>query len=87
MVHVHGRAVLERAVVGVPPRARIAVLVDTGKLSAMAMVADFAGQRWLRRLSSSCWTVLASASSSLGRWPPRGRATGRQGYAERVRVR
>lgn len=45
MVHVHGRAVLERSVVGVPPWARIAVLVDVGKLSAMAMVADFTGQR------------------------------------------
>jgi hypothetical protein len=45
MVHVHGRAVLERAVVGVAPSAQIAVPIDVGKLSAMAMVADFAGER------------------------------------------
>jgi transposase len=45
MVHVHGRVVLERAAVGVPARERIAVPVDVGKHSAMAMVADFAGER------------------------------------------
>ena len=45
MVHVHGRAVAERAVVGVSPRERVAVPVDVGKHTAMAMVADFAGER------------------------------------------
>lgn len=45
MVHVHGRVVLERAAVGVPARERIAVPVDVGKHTAMAMVADFAGER------------------------------------------
>ncbi len=45
MVHVHGRDVLERSTVGVPPQLRVAVPVDVGKLTAMAMVADFAGQR------------------------------------------
>jgi len=45
MVHVHGRVVLERAVVGVAPQQRIAVPVDVGKHTAMAMVADFAGER------------------------------------------
>jgi transposase len=45
MVHVHGRAVLERRGTGVPARERIAVPVDVGKHTAMAMVADFAGER------------------------------------------
>jgi transposase len=45
MVHVHGRVVLERAAVGVVPQQRIAVPVDVGKHTAMAMVADFAGER------------------------------------------
>lgn len=45
MVHVHGRVVLERAAVGVPPQLRIAVVVDVGKREAMAMAADFTGQR------------------------------------------
>jgi transposase len=45
MVHVHGRVVLERSAVGIEPRSRLAVPVDVGKLSAMAMVADFAGER------------------------------------------
>ena len=45
MVHVHGAAVLDRVAVGVAPRQRLAVPVDVGKHSAMAMVADFSGQR------------------------------------------
>jgi hypothetical protein len=45
MVHVHGRVVLERAAVGVPGPERIAVPVDVGKHTAMAMVADFTGER------------------------------------------
>ena len=44
MVHVHGRAVAERAV-GVPAWARIAVPIDVGKHTAMALVADFTGER------------------------------------------
>ena len=45
MVHVHGRVVLERAAAGVPAQQRVAVLVDVGKHTAMALVADFAGER------------------------------------------
>lgn len=44
MVHVHGRAVAERTV-GVPRRARIAVPIDVGKDAAVALVADFTGER------------------------------------------
>ena len=45
MVHVHGRVVSKRVAATVPARERIAVLVDVGKHTAMAMVADFAGER------------------------------------------
>lgn len=45
MVHVHGRVVLRRAAAGGPARERIAVPADVGKHTAMAMVADFAGER------------------------------------------
>lgn len=45
MVHVHGRVVLERTAAGVPAWERVAVPVDVGKHTAMAMVADFAGER------------------------------------------
>ena len=44
MVHVHGRHVSDRAA-SVPPDARIAVPVDVGKHSAMALVADVTGDR------------------------------------------
>jgi transposase len=47
---------LVRSVVGVPPRARIAVLVDVGKLSAMAMVRISRVSGWRCR-SCSRWTV------------------------------
>ena len=45
MVHVHGRVVSERVAAGVPAPERVAVPVDVGKHTAMAMVADFAGER------------------------------------------
>jgi hypothetical protein len=45
MVHVHGRAVLELAQIGAAARKRIAVPVDVGKHTGMAMVGDFGGER------------------------------------------
>lgn len=47
MVHVHGRCVSERVASGalVPVQQRFAVPVDVGKYTAMALVADFSGDR------------------------------------------
>jgi transposase len=44
MVHVHGRVVADRGA-GLAPGLRLAVPVDVGKHAAMAMVADFTGER------------------------------------------
>ena len=55
MVHVHGRRVSERVALGafVPPQQRLAVPVDVGKHTAMALVADFAGDRLVAPLTFS----------------------------------
>ena len=47
MVHVHGRRVqqLVEPLRRIPPEQVIAVAVDAGKVSAVALVADFTGER------------------------------------------